>query len=155
MQGGMESRRLKNVQSNIELLGANEHGVLLNMVRVAGVPYDHNVNGYFFDLSALDDAVLDDVEEYVRYSLENNTRLRQHDRCMHDQMQLLRRVPPHVSEPAKPKKYVQREVVRADGAFNNRGAKLAFFKRASDSQPRRRNADAAEERDPPVFLRPP
>ena len=154
-----EPRRLKALQNNIEALGPNEHGVLLQMISDS-VHCDRNVNGFFCDLSALQPQLLDTVEQFVEYSLANNKGLEEHDRSMHAQLQLLQRVPSCVSESvaksSSPGLSVRRAMpaAKADAAFSNKGAKLAFIKRASDSTPRRKaGEDAVEAFERPVFIR--
>jgi hypothetical protein len=150
----MESRRLKTLQTNIESLGSNEHGVILEMLRNGGIHCDRNTNGFFCDLGALDDPLLERIEDFVRYSIDNNEQLDVHDRCMHDTLLLLQRVPPASStESSKQKKYAPRETVKMDFGFANKGAKLAFHRRASDATSRKKHVDdAIVHPDAPVFL---
>jgi len=155
-----EPRRLKALQNNIEALGSNEHGVILQMISDS-VHCDRNINGFFCDLSALPPQLLDTVEQFVDYSLANNKGLEAHDRNMHAQLLLLQRVPSCVADtaqksstPAVRRATPAASPVKADAAFSNKGAKLAFIKRASDAAPRRKAGDdAVEEFERPVFLR--
>ena len=150
----MESRRLKNLQTNIELLGPNEHGVLLDMLTSGGVHCDRNANGFFCDLVTLDDPLLTQIEEFVRYSIENNEKLDDHDRCMHDTLLLLQRIPPVASDSKAGinKRFVPRDVIKADAGFSNKGAKLAFYKRASDAPSRKKGDEIVVEPDAPLYV---
>lgn len=155
-----EPRRLVALQEGVESLGATEHGVLLDMISSAGVACAKNGNGYFCDLATLPEDLLQSIERYVSYSLENNRDLETHDRCMHDQLLLLQRIP--ASSPAtaassgQPKKTSSgRELSSrpAIDAIAHKGAKLAFIRRAGDAPCRRRCADdVIESPETPVFL---
>jgi hypothetical protein len=148
-----EHRRLKGLQTKIEQLGHNEHSVILDMITAAGVHCDKNSNGYFCDLAMLDQDLFESVESYVEFSVVNNKELDVHDRCMHDQMQLLQRKPPATEAKAQ-RKFPPREVYKSETHFSNKGAKLAFFRRASDAPSRkRRDDDHIEEFQEPVYTK--
>lgn len=154
-----EPRRLVALQAGIESLGATEHGVLLEMISNAGITCAKNGNGYFCDLSALSEELLQDLERYVSYSLENNRDLENHDRCMHDQLQLLQRIPasspaPAASASGQPRKTARETTSRPPiEAIAHKGAKLAFIRRAGDAPCRRRCADdVIESPEKPVLL---
>jgi len=158
----MESapRKLIALQSRIDALGPNEHGVLLDMVTKAGVRCARNANGYFFDLSSVEPELLASIEQFVCFSVDNNRDLDRHDRSMHDQVQLLQRIPvaraanaaPSARRPPSSASRSERPVATTSDACL-RGAKLAFVRRASDAPARRRIvADVVEEADPPIAL---
>ena len=150
----IEHRRLKALQTKVEQLGNNEHSVILDMITAGGVHCDKNSNGYFCDLAMLEPALFEDVESYVEFSVANNKELDLHDRCMHDQMQLLQRLPPTAVEPRAQRKFPPREVYKSETHFSNKGAKLAFFRRASDTPARkRRDDDHIEAFQDPVYTK--
>lgn len=149
-----DHRRLKALQTKIDQLGHNEHSVILDMITAGGVHCDKNSNGYFCDLAMLGPEVFDSVESYVEFSVVNNKQLDVHDRCMHDQMQLLQRVPPAAGDAKAQKKFPPREVYKSETHFSNKGAKLAFFKRAGDTPTRRRkDDDEIEKFEEPVYTK--
>ena len=151
---GTEHRRLKALQTKIEQLGNNEHSVILDMITAGGVHCDKNSNGYFCDLAMLEPDLFASVESYVEFSVLNNKALDVHDRCMHDQMQLLKRVPPAAVEAKAQRKFPPREVYKSETHFSNKGAKLAFFRRAGDTPTRkRRDDDQIEMFQEPVYTK--
>jgi len=133
------SRLLRGIQRRIEKLGANEHGVLLNMLNEAGIKCAENSNGYFFNLVGMDDDLVTRISEFVNYSIENNRELEQYDRAKHTKVQLLQRVPA-VSQAS-----VAKKGPRVPGEFRReapevqkepqtaRTARLAFVRRATDT----------------------
>lgn len=150
----MADWKLKALQTKIEQLGHNEHSVILDMIVAGGVRCDKNSNGYFCDLTMLGPELLESIESYVEFSLLNNQKLDVHDRSMHDQMKLLQRVPPATSEPRAQRKFPPREVYKSESHFSNKGAKLAFFKRAGDTPARkRRDDDTIEAFEAPVYTK--
>lgn len=145
---------MKALQTKIEQLGNNEHSVILDMITSGGVHCDKNSNGYFCDLAQLDPDLFESVESYVEFSVLNNRALDVHDRCMHDQMKLLQRVPPVAAEAKAQRKFPPREVYKSETHFSNKGAKLAFFKRAGDAFARkRRDDDQIEMFQEPVYTK--
>lgn len=149
-----EYRRLKALQTKIEQLGTNEHSVILEMITAGGVTCDKNSNGYFCDLAMLDPDLFTSVESYVDFSVANNKELDVHDRCMHDQMQLLQRMPPAGAEAKVQRKFPPREVYKSETHFSNKGAKLAFFRRAGDTPTKkRRDDDHIEAFQEPVYTK--
>lgn len=155
-----EPRRLVALQAGVESLGATEHGVLLDMIVGAGVNCAKNGNGYFCDLATLPEELLQSIERYVSYSLENNRDLETHDRCMHDQLLLLQRIP--ASSPgaascssSQAKKVSAKEPTArpAVDTATHKGAKMAFIRRAGDAPCRRRcQDDVIESPETPVLL---
>lgn len=158
----MESapRKLTALQTMIDGLGSNEHGVILDMVQRGGVQCAKNTNGYFFDLTTVDQGLLDDLERFVTFSVDNNHSLAAHDRCMHDQLKLLQRIPAaqiHGSAPhAVPSPRRARAAAVAAPSPQEpaqRGARLAFVRRAGDTPARKRTEeDVVETPDEPLYL---
>lgn len=151
-------RRLTSLQTRIDGLGQNEHGVLLDMVERGGVSCVKNNNGYFFDLTTVSPELLESIERFVEFSVENNQSLALHDRCMHDQLKLLQRIPAAqiatssaAKRPVKAASSPQAQAPCPNAA--QRGARMAFVRRAGDGPTRKRSDDdVLETPDEPVFV---
>jgi hypothetical protein len=154
-------RRLTSLQTRIDGLGQNEHGVLLDMVERGGVSCVKNNNGYFFDLTTVSPELLESIERFVEFSVENNQSLALHDRCMHDQLKLLQRIPAAqiasssvapAKRPAKAATSPQTQQQQCPDAAQ-KGARMAFVRRAGDGPARKRSDDdVLETSDEPVFV---
>lgn len=152
-------RRLTSLQTRIDGLGQNEHGVLLDMVERGGVPCVKNNNGYFFDLTTVPEELLESIERFVEFSVENNQSLALHDRCMHDQLKLLQRIPAaqiaiSSAAPAKrPAKAAPSPQTPPCLDPAQKGVRMAFVRRAGDGPTRKRSDDdVLETPDRPVFV---
>ena len=131
---------MRGIQRKIEMLGANEHGVLLNMITDAGVKCVHNHNGFFFNLVGLDDDLVSKITEFVDFSINNNKELEKYDRDIHDKVQLLQRVPatslpavPVKKPPRVPGEYRRQAPEVQKEPQTPKTAKLAFVRRATDT----------------------
>lgn len=152
----MECRRLRNLQHRIALLGPHEHSVLLTLITDNGVKCDKNHNGYFCDLSTMNDDLIQKISEFVDFSINNNKELEKYDRDVHDQVQLLHRAPPSESPADKKatKKYVEKKPpVEAPVTTMTlpKTVKLAFYKRANDA-PRKKAPDTFLKFEEPILL---
>lgn len=154
-------RKLTSLQTMIDGLGQNEHGVLLDMVQRGGVSCVKNNNGYFFDLTTVPPELLESIERFVSFSVENNQNLAMHDRCMHDQLKLLQRIPAAqitsasvaVKRPPKAATAASAAVQPCPADAAQKGARLAFVRRAGDAPARKRaDDDVLEAPDLPVFI---
>lgn len=143
------NRNLKGIQRKIEMLGQNEHGVLLKMVTDAGVKCVHNQNGFFFNLVGIDNELLGRISEFVDFSINNNKELESYDRDMHNKVQLLQRVPalsapqhtPSAKKPPRvPVEYKRQAPEVQKEPQTPRTAKLAFVRRATDTTKKSRVA---------------
>lgn len=152
----MECRRLRNLQHKIALLGPHEHGVLLTLITDNGVKCDKNHNGYFCDLSIMNEELVQKIADFVDFSIQNNKQLEKYDRDVHDQVQLLQRTPPIETLAEKPcaKRTAEKkpaESVFAPNSLGAKGVKMAFFKRANDA-PRKKIPDTFLQFEKPILL---
>ena len=175
----MECRKLRGLQQRISQLGPHEHGVLLAMVEGSGVKCAKNNNGYFFNMSTLDEELLARISDFVDFSISNNRELERYDRDVHEKVQLLQRVTPAEVAPlegdenAPPKAVVsvvklpavavasaprpraRAAVSKTTGAappvVATKSTKMAFVRRANDT-PKRKVAHEAVDPEPPVFV---
>ena len=127
------------------------------MVERGGVSCVKNNNGYFFDLTTVPAELLESIERFVEFSVENNQSLALHDRCMHDQLKLLQRIPAAQiasSTPAKrPAKASPTPQTQPCPDTAQKGARMAFVRRAGDGPARKRSDDdVLETPDRPVFV---
>ena len=152
----MKCRRLRNLQHKIAMLGPHEHGVLLTLITDNGVKCDKNHNGYFCDLSVMNDELLKKITEFVDFSIQTNKQLEKYDRDVHDKVHLLHRSPPieSMAENTCPKKAADKKALEpffAPAACGNKSVKMAFFKRANDSH-RKKMPDKFLEFEGPILL---
>jgi hypothetical protein len=154
----MECRRLRNLQHKIALLGPHEHGVLLTLITDNGVKCDRNYNGYFCDLSAMDEVLVQKISDFVDFSIKNNEALEKYDRDVHDQVQLLQRTPPlesatavHAVKKNSEHKAPAEPTCCSTTSSASKTVKMAFIKRANDV-PRKKTPETFLAFEAPVML---
>lgn len=67
--------RRKKLAERIDKLGKIEHGEIYRKLSIRDVKYSTNNNGVFFDITDVDDDLIEDLEVFVDHCLENQKML--------------------------------------------------------------------------------
>ena len=81
---GYTNKFRKMMFDKINRLSSTEHEEILKIIKVHGVDFTQNKNGIFFNISALDDEVIEDIDKFVTYSLNNSKELDEYDKKLNE-----------------------------------------------------------------------
>ena len=74
----------KNLFEKINSLSSTEHEEILKIIKLKNVNFSQNKNGVFFNLSVLDDEVIEYIEDFVNFCLSNNKDLDEYDKKINE-----------------------------------------------------------------------
>jgi hypothetical protein len=74
----------KRLVEKINILGATEHMEILRIINQNNVPMTENKNGFFFNLSTIDDDTYTIISDFVNYCCENKSELDEYDQKLHE-----------------------------------------------------------------------
>ncbi len=69
----------KNLLEQISSLSSTEHGEIFKMIRTHEVNFTQNKNGVFFNLSVLDDTLIEEIHNFVSYCVSNKKQLDEYE----------------------------------------------------------------------------
>lgn len=78
------SRERKALSEKIRQLGKTEHNELLRMLISRNIPYTQNSNGVFVNMSAIDNDMINEMENFVIFCMENMQELEKYDQRLND-----------------------------------------------------------------------
>jgi hypothetical protein len=78
------SNRKKHLVARIATLTGTEHGEIFKIMEVNDVPFSRNSNGCFFNMSLLDDTILEQVERFVDYCHDNQQRIEDYNKQLNE-----------------------------------------------------------------------
>lgn len=79
----MESKYLKHLFERINTLSKMEHDEIFKIIKDK-TSYSKNKNGVFFNLSNLDQLVVDEIDKFVNYCINNKQDLDDYDKKMNE-----------------------------------------------------------------------
>lgn len=74
----------KQLMTKISNLGPTEHFEIYKILQQNGVAYSENKNGVFFNLSAMPEALLKEIEAFVSYCYENISELEEYNKMLNE-----------------------------------------------------------------------
>ena len=78
-------KQKKQIFEKINSLSSTEHEEIYNIIQKRGnIPFTTNKNGVFFNLTALDDDLIHEIERFVGFCLTNNKGLDEYDRKLNE-----------------------------------------------------------------------
>ena len=73
------NRRKKVLRDKIGTLGTTEHEEIFKILNGKSVDYTQNRNGFFFNLSAVEVEVVEQIEKFVEFCINNQTNLDEYE----------------------------------------------------------------------------
>ena len=74
----------KSLLEQISSLSSTEHGEIFKMLRNHGINFTQNKNGIFFNLTALDDSLVEEIYNFVSYCVSNKKQLDEYDKKLNE-----------------------------------------------------------------------
>ena len=68
----------------INRLSSTEHEEILKIIKHNNIEFTQNKNGIFFNISALNDAIISEIDKFVIYSLNNSKELDEYDKRLNE-----------------------------------------------------------------------
>jgi len=84
MESGYTNKFRKLLFDKINQLSSTEHEEILKIIKVHSVDFTQNKNGIFFNISALPDVVIKEIDTFVAYSLNNSKELDEYDKKLNE-----------------------------------------------------------------------
>jgi hypothetical protein len=78
------NKQRKALFDKINNLSSTEHEEILKIIKSHNVSYSRNKNGVFFNLSSLEDNVIDDIDRFVTYCMSNKKDLDEYDKIINE-----------------------------------------------------------------------
>lgn len=74
----------KSLFEKISSLSGTEHEEILKIIKKHNVDFTQNKNGVFFNISDLDNSIIEEIESFVIYSLNNTIELDEYDKKLNE-----------------------------------------------------------------------
>jgi hypothetical protein len=78
------NRFRRQLVQQVKCLSETEHEEVFKIMHMNGIEYTKNKNGFFFNISLVDDSVIKLIHEFVSFSLENKKHLDEYDKKMNE-----------------------------------------------------------------------
>lgn len=78
------NKQKKALYDRINTLSGTEHEEILKIVRAHGITCSQNKNGIFFNLSAVSDDVVKEIDNFVVYCMSNKKELDEYDKIINE-----------------------------------------------------------------------
>ena len=78
------NRRKKHLLEKINNLSLTEHDEIFKMMKQKHIPFTQNKNGVFFNLSIVDDDVINEIESFVDFCIKNKHELDEYDKKINE-----------------------------------------------------------------------
>jgi hypothetical protein len=78
------SRRKKQLRDKINNLSHTEHEEIFKILRTNDTVYTQNKNGIFFDISKLNNEILEQIERFVEFCINNQVELDEYDKQINE-----------------------------------------------------------------------
>ena len=78
------NKQRKALFDKINSLSSTEHEEILKIVKSHNISYSRNKNGVFFNMSALEDNVIYDIDKFVVYCMSNKKDLDEYDKIINE-----------------------------------------------------------------------
>ena len=78
------NRSRKALVEKIKALGQTEHDELLRILKSHDVPYTQNSNGVFINISAVSDAAIGQLDDFVKFCMSNMQELDDYDKRLNE-----------------------------------------------------------------------
>ncbi len=78
------NRARKVLAEKIKQLGQTEHDELLRILKSHNVPFTQNSNGVFINISAVADAAIAQLDEFVKFCMDNMQELDEYDKRLNE-----------------------------------------------------------------------
>jgi hypothetical protein len=74
----------KNLYERIGTLSATEHEEIFKIIQKHDVQFMQNKNGIFFNISTIDDAIVEDLDNFIKYCMSNKSELDEYDKRLNE-----------------------------------------------------------------------